>query len=153
MASHWAARSKCHTANRASICSRLAPHTARRVRAAYARAIARGKHHFSAVVIVAHKLVRKLYALLRQRARARKAQLAGQDFIAVRYEYRLPDTDEVVSKAEARAYVLTHYPSQAAKARRKTKAAAGAPSVSGSPTKDATTGATDTPRVNSVPAR
>jgi len=130
----------------------LAAETARRydptAAAAYARATGAGKHHYSAVVIVAHKLVRKLYALMRQRARARRAQLAGHDVPAVRYEYRLPHNDEVVTKAEARAYVRAQYPSKAAKARLKAEAAAGAPSVSGSSAKDATTGATDTPQLD-----
>jgi transposase len=39
--------------------------------ATYQAAVDRGKHHISAVVIVAHKLIRRLYAVLKTRAAAR----------------------------------------------------------------------------------
>ena len=87
----------------------LAAEVARRqdpeLAATYERAISRGKHHYSAVIIVAHKLVRRVYALLKQRASG-----ATQ----IRYEMRSPD-GRVLDTDEARAYIAEHFPSKASK--------------------------------------
>lgn len=91
----------------------LAAETARRhdpeLAATYERAIARGKHHYSAVIIVAHKLVRRVYALLKQRA----AGVAD-----VRYQTRRPD-GKAVTAEEARAIIADQFPTKAAKEARK----------------------------------
>lgn len=88
----------------------LAAETARRhdpeLAATYERAIARGKHHYSAVIIVAHKLVRRVYALL-------KARAAGVKDVS--YQLRRPDGAAIASE-EARAYIAEHFPSKSAKA-------------------------------------
>jgi transposase len=91
----------------------LAAETARRhdpeLAATYAHAIARGKHHYCAVIIVAHQLVRRVYGLLKARAAARAAGVEAPS-------YRLQSPDgQALAKAEARKYVAKHYPSKAAK--------------------------------------
>lgn len=91
----------------------LAAETARRhdpeLAATYARAIARGKHHYSAVIIVAHQLVRRVYGLLMARAAARTAGTTPPS-------YRLQAADgQPLSKADARCFVAKHYPTKAAK--------------------------------------
>lgn len=87
----------------------LAAETARRhdpeLAATYERALARGKHHYSAVIIVAHKLVRRVYALL-------KARTAG--VADVRYQMRSPD-GTAISPEQARALIAELFPSKAAK--------------------------------------
>jgi transposase len=87
----------------------LAAETARRhdpeLAATYERALARGKHHYSAVIIVAHKLVRRVYALL-------KARTAG--VADVRYQMRRPD-GAAISPEQARALIAELFPSKAAK--------------------------------------
>jgi hypothetical protein len=91
----------------------LAAEVARRkdpeLAATYERAIARGKHHYSAVIIVAHKLVRRVYALLKLRA-------AGAP--EIRYEMRGPN-GRVLNADEARACIAEHFPSKAVKHARK----------------------------------
>lgn len=91
----------------------LAAETARRhdpeLAATYERALARGKHHYSAVIIVAHKLVRRVYAVL-------KARAAGLG--DVRYQRRLPDGTAVTAD-EARAFIAEHFPTKTAKDARK----------------------------------
>jgi transposase len=91
----------------------LAAETARRydpeLAATYERALARGKHHYSAVIIVAHKLVRRVYALL-------KARAAGT--ADVRYQMRRPD-GTVIDADQARAFIAEHFPTKAAKEARK----------------------------------
>jgi transposase len=91
----------------------LAAETARRqdpeLAATYERALARGKHHYSAVIIVAHKLVRRVYALLRARA----AGVAD-----VRYQMRRPD-GTAVSPDQARAVITELFPTKAVKDARK----------------------------------
>jgi transposase len=88
----------------------LAAETARRadptLAATYDHAIARGKHHYSAVIIVAHKLVRRVYALLRDRAAARAG---GAD--APHYRLQRPD-GTALDRAGARAWVAEQYPSK-----------------------------------------
>jgi transposase len=100
----------------------LAAETARRcdpeLAAAYEKAIARGKHHYSAVIIVGHKLLRKIYALLKLRSAARRAVAEGRTPPPVQYHYCNPEDGTVLTAAEARAYVQTHYPSKAEKVRR-----------------------------------
>lgn len=87
----------------------LAAETARRqdpeLAATYERALARGKHHYSAVIIVAHKLVRRVYAVL-------KARAAGA--ADVRYEMRRPD-GTAISPEQARVLIAETFPSKAAK--------------------------------------
>jgi transposase len=110
----------------------LAAEVARRqdpeMAATYDTAIGRGKHHRSAVIIVAHKLVRRIYAILKQRAAGRAVAAASAAGAAarptVRYRLRRPDGVQV-TKDEARAYVATHHPSKAAVARRQRAAEAG----------------------------
>lgn len=91
----------------------LAAETARRhdpeLANTYAHAIARGKHHYSAVIIVAHQLVRRVYGLLKARAAARAAGTMEPS-----YRLRAPD-GRPLSKADARSFVAKHYPSKAAK--------------------------------------
>lgn len=90
----------------------LAAEVARRqdpeLAATYERAIARGKHHYSAVIIVAHKLVRRVYALLRARA-------AGAE---VHYQMRRPDGSAIAAD-EARAVIVEQFPPKATKDARK----------------------------------
>ncbi|HEY0988589.1 MAG TPA: IS110 family transposase [Kofleriaceae bacterium] len=87
----------------------LAAEVARRqdpeLAATYERALARGKHHYSAVIIVAHKLVRRVYALLKARA----ARVAD-----VRYQMRRPD-GTAISSDQARALIAELFPTKAAK--------------------------------------
>ena len=91
----------------------LAAEVARRqdpdLAATYERAIARGKHHYSAVIVVAHKLVRRVYALLKLRA-------AG--VTDVRYQMRRSDGTAVTAD-EARAVIAGQFPTKAAKEARK----------------------------------
>ncbi|MCP5042087.1 MAG: IS110 family transposase [bacterium] len=132
----------------------LAADTARRcdpeLAATYARAVAAGKHHFVALVIVAHKLIRKIYALLKLRADAKDAT------------YRLVDPDgATLTRQQARHHVAERFPSKAKQSKQKratqddrTKTATAAPQLSGSPedattestTVTATTSLTPTPR-------
>jgi transposase len=112
----------------------LAAETARRcdpeLAATYEQALARGKHHYSAVIIVAHKLLRKIYALLKLRATARRQQAAGRPAPALQYRF-CDAAGAPLSRAEARAYVQAHFPSKAAKLRRaKKKAVEAAPQTS-----------------------
>lgn len=87
----------------------LAAETARRhdpeLAATYERALARGKHHYSAVIIVAHKLVRRVYALL-------KARTAG--VADVRYQMHRPD-GTAINPEQARALIAELFPSKTAK--------------------------------------
>jgi hypothetical protein len=101
----------------------------------YSRAIERGHHHNSAIVIVAHKLTRAIYAVLKKRASA--------DDPAVTYRFREPVTGNDLTAKEALAYVRTNHPSKAARARQ-ARAAQHVPVVSGS-SADATTGSTTPP--------
>jgi transposase len=91
----------------------LAAEVARRkdpeLAATYERALARGKHHYSAVIIVAHKLVRRVYALLRARA-------AGA--ADVLYQMRRPD-GTTISAEQARAVIVELFPTKTAKDARK----------------------------------
>lgn len=116
----------------------LAAETARlrdpELAASYAAAINRGKHHNSAIGIVAHKLARRIYAVLKQHA-ARGAQCAS-------YRFRRPDDGAELSKPDALDYVRTNYPSKAERARRE-KAARNFPKT-GSP-EGATTGSVPAP--------
>ncbi len=123
----------------------LAAETARRcdpeLAVMYATCIARGKHHYASVIAVAHKLVRKIYAMLKLRAAARRAVLEGRPAPEVAYRYLRPDTGEIIGAKEARAYVNEHFPSKAAKERakgeKKKRAAEAAPRKEGS-SKDVT---------------
>ncbi len=84
----------------------------------YARAIEKGKHHNEAVAIVAHKLVRKIYALLKRRAERRRALAEaqpGKGPPAVVYRLLDPDSGKPLSRPQARAYISTHFPSKAKK--------------------------------------
>jgi transposase len=91
----------------------LAAEVARRqdpeLAATYERAIARGKHHYSAVIVVAHKLVRRVYALLKLRA----AGIAD-----VRYQMRQPDGTAITAD-EARTVIAERFPAKAVKNARK----------------------------------
>jgi transposase len=91
----------------------LAAETARRkdpeLAATYERALARGKHHYSAVIIVAHKLVRRVYALL-------KARAAG--VAAVTYQRRSPD-GTAISAEQARVIIADQFPTKTVKDARK----------------------------------
>lgn len=100
----------------------LAAETARRqdpeLAATYERALARGKHHYDAVCIIAHKLLRKVYALLKLRAAARRAVADGRPAPEVVYRLVRPDTGEVVTAEQARAWIAAHCPSKREKQRR-----------------------------------
>ncbi len=87
----------------------------------YEQASARGKHHFSAVIVVAHKLVRRIYALLKLRAQACRASTEGQTAQqppAVAYRLTNPETGAPLSRSQARAYVDAHFPPKSAKAKK-----------------------------------
>lgn len=109
----------------------LAAETARRhdpeLAVVYERVLARGKHHDAAVIAVAHKLVRRIYALLKLRAAARRAVAEGRTPPAVAWRYTNPETGEVLTEAGARAWVQTHCPSKREKQRR-----SAAPKMAGS---------------------
>lgn len=96
----------------------LAAESARRadpeLAATYAGTIAKGKHHYAAVIVVAHKLIRRVYALMRLRESARDARTAGKEAPAVTYSLKVPGTAERLSAAEARAWVSVNFPSKAA---------------------------------------
>jgi transposase len=127
----------------------LAAESARRqdpeLAATYERAIARGKHHFSAVIIVAHKLVRRVYAVL-------KARAAGA--ADVRYQMRRPDGTAVTAD-EARRYIAEHFPSKAVKDARKrapqTARQTGTVSQETGSSEDATKAVVDAVPTNLVP--
>jgi len=91
----------------------------------YQQASARGKHHFDAVIVVAHKLVRRIYALLRLRAQARRARAEGQTAQqppAVAYRLTSPANGTPLSRSQARAYVDAHFPPKSSKAKKPSKA-------------------------------
>jgi transposase len=86
----------------------------------YERALAKGKHHFVAIVIVAHKLVRRMYALLRLRAKARLSQPEQGDAReaepgAVRYRLVHPNDGSKLTRKQARAYINEHFPPKRAR--------------------------------------
>lgn len=114
----------------------LAAETARRhdpeLAATYDRAQLRGKHHYDAVCIVAHKLLRKTYALLKLRANARRALAEGRPAPAVTYRICCPTTGETLTSDQAKAWIAEHCPSKAEARRRQTrkKAVEAAPSTS-----------------------
>jgi transposase len=135
----------------------LAAETARRndpeLAATYDRAIARGKHHFSAVMTVAHKLVRRIYAVLKLRAAARGALEQGRPVEQVpQVTYRRINLDDgtALSATEARAYVSARFPTKAARATATTKKAAPVSHSTGS-SKDATNGTVTAPPTHVVP--
>jgi transposase len=86
---------------------------------AYERVLARGKHHYAAVIAVAHKLVRRVYAFLKLRAAARRALAEGRTPHKVEWRYVNPETGEVLSLEQARAWVQKHCPSKREKERQK----------------------------------
>ncbi len=100
----------------------LAAEVARRkdpcLAASCSRAIASGKHHYSAVIVVAHKLLRKIYAILKQRSAARRVRAAGGVSRPVEYHYLVAHTGERLSKEAASEYVSEHHPSKSAQHRR-----------------------------------
>jgi transposase len=112
----------------------LAAETARRydpeLAAKYEQAMARGKHHNDAVCIVAHKLLRKIYALLKLRAAARRARAEGRPAPAVTYRYMSPTDGTVLTADEARAYVLKHHPSRTKNSTGKRRAVEAVPQTS-----------------------
>jgi transposase len=109
--------------------------------ATYTHAIARGKHHYCATVIVAHKLARRIYAVLKLHAQTPSE--------ATRYRLRHPNDGTELSKKEALDHVRTFYPSKAERAR-KAKAAQAVPADTGSP-EDATKGISTTPPTTPLP--
>ncbi len=133
----------------------LAAEVARRndpdLAAAYQKAIDGGKHHYSAVIIVAHKLARKIYAVLRLRAAARNAIEAGQPELPVAYRIVEPTTGAALTSAEAREHVQVHFPSKAARTRQETEAAEAARSKKGS-SENAATHAQSVPPTHRVHA-
>src|SRR5258706_10118879 len=108
--------------------------------ATYAHAIARGKHHYTAIVIVAHKLARRIYAVLKLHAEVPSE---------ARYRLRRPDNGIELSKKEALDHVRTFYPSKAERAR-KAKAAQAVPAETGS-SEDATNGISAAPPTTPLP--
>jgi transposase len=128
----------------------LAAETARRrdpeLAATYARMIARGKHHDSVIVIVAHQLARRIYAVLKQRAAYRSASSHAPPQPA-RYKFRHPVDATELTKHQARDYVRKHYPSKSQQ--QKAKTAQTAPASSGS-SEDATIRMRSTPPATPV---
>lgn len=123
----------------------------------YERAIAKGKHHFVAVVIVAHKLVRRVYALLKLRAQARRARAEGSttDASVVSYRFVRPEDGSPLSRKQARAYVDERFPTKRKRSSNsssnKTKTAPATSQIdSGSP-EDATTGSVANAALESLP--
>ena len=110
--------------------------------ATYARAVDRGKHHYSAIVIVAHKLARRIYAVLKHRATQPDQPTA--------YRLRRPDDAQELTRLQAREYVRSQYPSKAERARREKAAARNIPGT-GSP-EGATNGSGPTPLAPPLPA-
>jgi transposase len=108
--------------------------------ATYATAISRGKHHNSAIVIVAHKLARAIYALLKRRR---------ADGGPATYHLRRPADGSELSETQAVEFVREHFPSKAELARR-TKAARKLPET-GSP-EGATKGMQSAPPPRALPA-
>jgi transposase len=107
----------------------------------YRDALRRGKHHIDAVCVVAHRLLRKIYALLRLREVHRRDRGAPP----ARWRYVNPETGAHLSRRDAGAWIAEHCPSKAEQQRRDRaiaraadKVAAGTPG-SGSPISDATT--------------
>jgi len=123
----------------------LAAEVARRkdpeLAATYQRFRAQGKTHNSAAIIVAHKLVRKIYAVLRRRAERHRDQAAGvaaEHLPVVEYLYRDPQTGQVISRQQAKAIIDARFPSKRQQLAAKRTARQTSP-VSGSP-KDAAKG-------------
>jgi len=100
--------------------------------AVYARSVAKGHHHYSAVHIVSHKLVRKLYAILKQRAAARRAMADGRAAAPVEYRFEHPETGERLTREQASEYMAEHFPSMASQ-RRADKVARATPRCSRRP--------------------
>jgi hypothetical protein len=78
--------------------------------AKYQQLIARGKHHFMAVVALANMLARRAYALLKRRANG-----------PAHYERR-DTTGQAISRQQARAQVQRDYPTKREQERRKKEA-------------------------------
>jgi transposase len=99
----------------------LAAETARRydpeLAQTYARMLSRSKHHYAAVIAVAHQLVRKIYAVLKLRAEARRAGAEGRPAPAVRWRYLDPDSGCTLTARQARAWVAARHPSAKSKKR------------------------------------
>jgi transposase len=129
----------------------LAAETARRadpeLAEMYDKKLREGKHHYAAVIAVAHKLARKAYALLKLRAAADRSESAPTD---VRWRYAIPGTGQVVSKSEARAWVAAHFPSKAQKKLAEKKKAAAGARKKGSPDSDAASELTSEPHNSDV---
>jgi hypothetical protein len=102
----------------------------------------RGKHHNSAIGIVAHKLARRVHAVLKQQA------VSGSE--EALYRFRRPDAGTKLTQADAVAYVRANYPSKTERARRE-KAAPNFPKT-GSP-EGATKGSVPAPPTEPLPAR
>lgn len=73
-----------------------------------------GVHHAKAVIVVAHALVRRIWALLQARQAFNAAKPGAK---APAYQFRTPE-GSVLTRVDARAYVQTHYPSGEARRRR-----------------------------------
>jgi transposase len=105
----------------------LAAEVARRtdptLAALYSKAVAR--HHRHAVIVVAHALARRIYALLKERAAVSQDAPAEEP---IEYQYVAPDGRKL-SHDEARAYISEHFPPGEAKRRRE----GGRPTSSPSP--------------------
>ncbi len=135
----------------------LAAATARRhdpeMAATYERAMSRSKHHNNAMIIVAHKLVRKIYALLRLRAEARRARAEGrpaEQVPPVKYRLCHPEEETTMSRKEARNYIEEHFPSKSSRTAAKKTTAQTNSKKKGSP-QDAATGAMGAPSGTLVP--
>ncbi len=100
----------------------LAAETARQVdpelAAYYAAKSAAGCHHGRIMAALAHKLARRVYALLRRRENDALRQDNNHQLQT--YQLRTPQ-GEVLSREAARAYVKEHYPSKRETARRITR--------------------------------
>lgn len=125
---------------------------------AYQRAIDTGQHHNSATNVVAHRLVRRIYAVLRRRQAAREQRTQGLPVTLPAYRRTAPGSTEPLSVEAAHRYVRDHFPSKAA--RQRAQAAATPPAKAAAPSRseaaeaetvdsgssfDATTGPSGTP--------
>lgn len=99
----------------------LAAETARRVdpelAAFYSARSAQKWHHGRIITAIAHKLVRRVHALLRRREAHAQLPPNSETHAPRPYELRTPD-GHIVDRKAARAYILEHYPSKREQARR-----------------------------------
>ena len=114
----------------------------------YARRYAQGDHHNRIMIILAHKMALRIYALLKRREAAREANAEGREPASTAYILRDADGREVTKK-QARQLIVQKYaravvaPEREARDRaKKGKPQRTVPGKNEWPSKDATTGTT-----------